>query len=179
MLLKDETIGLVSFEPTHSHQYLKWVNSGEFASLLGRCLPVTQQEHEAWYRSQVGNSNSVFFAVEELPRQSYLGNVWLHNIHWVNRNAELRILLGAEGARGKGYGTRACQLLVRFAFEKLGLRKVYLYVSALNPGAERAFVKAGFSEEAVLREEFFLDGNFVDVKRLACFCDDAKVSPTA
>ena len=96
----------------------------------------------------------------------YLGNVWLHNIHWVNRNAELRILLGAEGLQGKGYGTRACRLLLRFAFEKLGLHKVYLYVSAVNPRAGRAFEKAGFRKEGTLKDEFFIDGKFVDVERM-------------
>lgn len=173
MLLRDETIALVPFESAHSEQYLQWVNTEEFARLLGRCLPVTHQQHEAWYRSQVGSTSSVFFAVETLSEQRYLGNVWLYNIHWVNRNAELRILLGAEEARGRGFGTGACRLLLRFAFEKLGLHKVYLYVSAVNPRAVRAFEKAGFVEEGVLKDEFFVDGRYVDVKRMACFSGGA------
>jgi RimJ/RimL family protein N-acetyltransferase len=85
----------------------------------------------------------------------------------VNRNAELRILLGGEPVPGSG--SRACKLLLRFAFEKLGLHKVYLYVSAVNPRARRAFEKAGFVEEGVLKEEFFLDGRFTDVYRMAAF----------
>jgi RimJ/RimL family protein N-acetyltransferase len=109
------------------------------------------------------------FAVRHLESGQYLGNVWLHGIHWVNRNAELRILLGAEAAREKGHGTRACQLLLRFAFEKLGLHKVYLYVHASNPRACRAFEKSGFVREGVLKDEFFLDGQWVDVHRMAAF----------
>lgn len=169
MLLKDETIGLCPFEANHSEQYLEWVNQEDFARLLGRSLPVTRSEHEAWYCSQVKSSGTVLFAVETHQEGTYLGNVWLHNIHWVNRNAELRILLGAPNCQGKGYGTRACKLLLRFAFEKLGLHKVYLYVSAVNPRAARAFEKAGFQEEGILKDEFFVDGSFVDVKRMAAF----------
>lgn len=169
MLIQDDTIGLVPFEAHHSDLYLDWVNHEEYARLLGRSIPVTRLEHDNWYRSQMSASNSVFFAVETIEGGNYLGNVWLHNIHWVNRNAELRILLGAPNAGGKGYGTRACRLLLRFAFEKLGLNKVYLYVSSVNPRAARAFEKAGFSEEGTLHQEFFVDGQFVNVKRMACF----------
>lgn len=165
MLISDEEIGLFPFEAEESKQYREWVNREEFTGLLGRCLPVTQAQHEAWYRTITQSSSSVVFAVKTLSDMRYLGNVWLHGIHWINRNAELRIFLG--GSQGKGFGTRASRLLVRFAFEKLGLHKVYLYVSTANPRACRAFEKAGFSEEGVLRDEFFTDGRFVDVKRMA------------
>ncbi len=169
MLLNDGTIGLYPFEAEESQQYRQWVNDEEFALLLGRSTPVTQNQHEAWYRSITTSSNSVVFAVKSMKDGEYLGNVWLHNIHWVNRNAELRILIGKT--QGKGFGTRACQLLLRFAFEKLGLHKVYLYVTALNPRAARAFEKAGFQTEGELKNEFFLNGKFIDVKRMAAFAD--------
>ena len=165
MLMNDQEIGLFPFDEEDSRQYLEWVNQEEFTSFLGRCLPVTKSEHDAWYQSIIRSSGSVVFAVKTVEDKRYLGNVWLHNIHWINRNAELRIFLG--GTQGRGYGTRASKLLLKFAFEKLGLHKVYLYVRALNPRACRAFEKAGFVEEGELRDEFFVDGRFVDVKRMA------------
>lgn len=165
MLMDDGEIGLFPFDEKDSLQYLEWVNREEFTSLLGRCLPVTEQEHNAWYQSITKSASSVVFAVKTVEEKRYLGNVWLHNIHWINRNAELRIFLG--GSQGKGYGTRAGKLLVDFAFNKLGLHKVYLYVSSANPRACRSFEKAGFVTEGELVDEFFLDGRFVDVKRMA------------
>jgi RimJ/RimL family protein N-acetyltransferase len=169
MLLDDGVLGLFPFEAEDSRRYRDWVNDEGLARLLGRATPVTEAQHEAWYKGLVGSSSSVVFAVRDLQTGQYLGNVWLHAIHWVNRNAELRILLGSEAARGQGHGTRACRLLLRFAFEKLGLHKVYLYVSSGNPRARRAFEKAGFGEEGVLRDEFFIDGQFLDVSRMAAF----------
>jgi RimJ/RimL family protein N-acetyltransferase len=173
MLLDDGVLGLCPFEADDSRVYRDWVNDEAMARLLGRATPVTQAGHEAWYQSVTSSPQSVVFAVRHLESGQYLGNVWLHGIHWVNRNAELRILLGAQQAREKGHGTRACQLLLRFAFEKLGLHKVYLYVSSGNPRARRAFEKAGFVEEGVLREEFFIDGRFLDVFRMAALAPPA------
>ncbi len=169
MLLDDGVLGLFPFEPSDAEAYRDWVNDEGFATLLGRATPVNAEQHQAWYESLTGSSSIVVFAVRELATGEYLGNVWLHGIHWVNRNAELRILLGAPEARGKGHGTAACRLLLRFAFEKLGLHKVFLYVSSRNPRAQRAFEKAGFHPEGVLKDEFFLDGRFVDVTRMAAF----------
>ncbi len=169
MLLDDGVLGLFPFEPEDAAVYRDWVNDEGFAALLGRATPVSLEQHQAWYQSLTRSSSTVVFAVRELESGRYLGNVWLHGIHWVNRNAELRILLGAPEARGKGHGTRACQLLLRFAFEKLGLHKVFLYVSSGNPRARRSFEKAGFVEEGLLREEFFIDGHFLDVSRMAAF----------
>ncbi len=167
MLIKDDILGLFPFEPEDSTKYREWVNSEDFATLLGRATPVTELQHQTWYKGLVSHPDHVVFAVRNLDNDAYLGNVWLHAVHWVNRNAELRILLGADDARGKGYGTRACQLLLRFAFEKLGLHKVYLYVSAANPRAHRSFLKAGFQDEGLLVDEFYLDGAFVNVHRMA------------
>ena len=167
MLLDDGVLGLFPFEAEQAEVYRDWVNDEELATLLGRATPVTRDQHQAWYQGLSGSQTSVVFAVRELESGQYLGNVWLHGIHWINRNAELRILLGDPLAQGKGHGSRACRLLVRFAFEKLGLHKVFLYVSARNPRAQRAFEKAGFTQEGVLKEEFFLDGRFVDVFRMA------------
>lgn len=169
MLIDDGVLGLSPFEPADSAVYREWVNREEFALLLGRANPVTQAQHEGWYQGLVSSGSTEVFAVRVLETGQYLGNVWLHGIHWVNRNAELRILLGADEAREKGHGTRACQLLLRFAFTKLGLHKVYLYVHASNPRARRAFEKAGFVEEGLLKDEFFLDGQWVDVHRMAAF----------
>lgn len=169
MLLDDGVLGLFPFEPSDAEIYRDWVNDEGFATLLGRATPVTAEQHQGWYDSLTNSSSVVVFAVRELATGQYLGNVWLHGIHWVHRNAELRILLGAAEARGKGHGTSACRLLLRFAFEKLGLHKVFLYVSSQNPRAQRAFEKAGFCPEGVLKDEFFLDGRYVDVTRMAAF----------
>lgn len=167
MLIDDGVLGLGPFESDDAALYRHWVNQESFARLLGRAKPVTENDHQRWYQSLTGSSNSLVFAVRHLESDRYLGNVWLHGIHWVHRHAELRILLGADQAQGQGFGTRACRLLLDYSFTKLGLHKVYLYVSAINPRAQRAFSKAGFEEEGRLREEFFLDGQFVDVIRMA------------
>ncbi len=162
-----ELVTLRPFTEEDSRHYLAWVNDEENADLLGRAKPVSPAEHALWYQSAIKRSDAVFFAVEDNQTRAYLGNVWLWGINWVNRNAELRILLGQN--QGQGRGTEACRLLLDFAFRRLGLEKVCLYVVAHNERARRAFQKAGFESEGLLKKEFFLSGRFCDVYRLAAF----------
>ena len=162
-----EKITLRPFTEAQSLQYLEWVNDSEMARFVTRSLPVTLSEHGRWYESAVGRSDAVFFSVTCNETQRYLGNVWLWGVHPQHRSAELRILLGDASSRGKGFGTEACRLLLRFAFESLNLNKVFLYVLAGNPAARRTFEKAGFRAEGVMPEEYFLDGAYQDGLRMS------------
>lgn len=112
--------------------------------------------------------DAVVFSVIDNESGEYLGNVWLWAVHPVHRSAELRIVMSPE-AKGKGFGTAACQGLLRFAFQDLNLHKVYLYVLNHNKGAVRAFEKAGFVREGVLKDEFFVAGKYEDALRMAAF----------
>ncbi|MCD0451337.1 GNAT family N-acetyltransferase [Actinocorallia sp. API 0066] len=43
-----------------------------------------------------------------------------------------------------------------------GARRVTLRVLSVNTGARRLYAKAGFHIEGILREEFYIDGRYVD-----------------
>jgi diamine N-acetyltransferase len=156
------------FTADQASRYLEWVNQSEIAMAVTRARPVSPLEHQRWYESAVSRSDAVFFSVVT-EQDEYLGNVWLWGVHPVHRTAELRILLGPDAARGRGYGTQSCRLLLDFAFRQLNLNKVYLYVLESNVAARRAFEKAGFTEEGRLAQEFFVDGHYQDALRLAAF----------
>jgi RimJ/RimL family protein N-acetyltransferase len=62
--------------------------------------------------------------------------------------------------QGKGYGTEAVKLLLKFAFNDLNLNKVYLKVFQNNERAIKCYLKAGFVKEGLLRKESFIDGSY-------------------
>lgn len=161
-----ERITLAPFSWDQAEVYLEWVNHEETAHWLTRALPVTRHEHQRWYESLVSRQDSVVFSVIENESGTYLGNVWLWGVQAVHRSAELRILMGPQ-AKGKGYGTEACRGLLNFAFNDLNLNKVFLYVLTNNSAAVRAFEKAGFVREGVLRQEFYVAGKYEDALRMA------------
>jgi RimJ/RimL family protein N-acetyltransferase len=54
-------------------------------------------------------------------------------------------------ARGRGFGTRALQLLSRWAIEGLGLERVELLANPANAASQRVAARAGFTREGLLR----------------------------
>ena len=66
----------------------------------------------------------------------------------------------ARRARGKGYGTDALRVLVRFAFERRNLRRVHLVTLASNAGGLACYRKVGFVEEGRRREHAWVRGGY-------------------
>lgn len=69
-----------------------------------------------------------------------------------HRSAYLRILIGEKSWWGHGYGTEATELVVREAFERLGLDEVKLEVFSTNERAVRAYRRVGFQQTGEHRE---------------------------
>lgn len=53
-----------------------------------------------------------------------------------------------------------------YSFSILNLHKVYLNVAAGNEKAIHIYEDCGFSEDGVLKDEFFINGKYTDVKRM-------------
>lgn len=162
-------IRLRPFEWEDAEVFRHWVNDPEIMSLVDRVLPVTSQGHRWWYEALIKDPHTVIFAIEDLAAKNFIGCVWLHQIDYRHRLAEIRIVIGDKRSWGKGSGKEALKLLSNFAFEKLNLHKVFAFVLSTNQRAVNAFEQIGFSREALLKEEKYVDGVFVDMIRLGLF----------
>ncbi len=150
---------LVPFQRYHLAQTLLWANDSDLGRLVDRVKPISEIEHEAWFVHLHENLHQVYFAVEN--QGSHIGNIWLYDIDWRHRKAELRVLLGQQ--QGQGFGTQAIDLLCNYGFEKLNLHRIYAYVLAINPRARRAFEKVGFELEGILKQDRWATDHYTDV----------------
>lgn len=89
------------FEEEDLENYRGWVNDDEIARLVDRVLPVSREEHEKWYSALLENKNVVVFAIIAASDGCYIGNVWLWDIDWRHRKAEVRILVGDKNTMEK------------------------------------------------------------------------------
>jgi RimJ/RimL family protein N-acetyltransferase len=160
-MVEGDLVVLRPFDRPHLDQTRRWVNDPEIARLLDRVRPVSDQEHERWFDTL--RRDHILFAVHARSDGRHVGNVWLWDLDSRHRKAEVRVLIGESGLAGKGFGSEAIRLLCVYAFERLNLHKVYAYVLGINPRALRAFEKAGFSVEGVLKEDRWAGHAFCDV----------------
>jgi len=97
-----------------------------------------------------------------------VGLVELVEINHIHRRAEFQIIIAPEH-QGNRYATVATRLAMDYAFTVLNLYKLSLIVDCENLRAIGVYKKLGFHEEGLLRHEFFVDGEYRDVFRMAIF----------
>lgn len=162
-MLTGELVSLRPFDRGHLEQTRLWINDPEISRLLGRAHPVSDWEHERWFDALQDGGDQIYFAVHRRSDGRHVGNVWLWGIDGRHQKGEARILIGESEALGRGLGTETIELLCTYAFERLNLHRVYAYVLAMNPRALRAFEKAGFAVEGVLKEDRWDGRRYCDV----------------
>lgn len=106
-------------------------------------------------------SDSVGFAIADRSDGALLGFVGLRGAALPVRAARLAIGLDPD-ATGRGLGTDAVRVMVRYGFLAMGLNRIDLEVFAYNTRAIRAYERAGFRTEVVRREALYADGGFAD-----------------
>lgn len=146
----------------------QWANDSEvtYYMFMG-AMPNTIELLEEEYEQLVKSKNDVVFAVIEKETDIHIGNVGLYVINWISRSAEFRIIIGEKEHWDRGIGTEATKFTVEYAFKRLNLNKVWLGVNAAHKGAIRAYEKAGFVHEGILRQEIYRDGTYYDAVRMS------------
>lgn len=104
------------------------------------------------------------FTIRTLDDDRLLGDIGLYVIHnWGPRDAFVGLGIGDRENWGKGYGTDAMNVALRYAFTELNLRRVTLNVFEYNPRAIRSYEKTGFQHEGRLRQALLRDGKRWDM----------------
>ena len=165
-------VRLVPFAEKHLDATFQWVNDPSMMRLLGRAARVESGEHLRWFEQLKQRTDCRYFSVETSDAGVHVGNIWLWDINTRDRKAEVRILFGDESARGRGYGSEAIRSLANQAFDTMSLHRLYAYVFSMNPRAIRAFEKAGFKSEGILRQDRHVGGEYVDVYLLGQLASD-------
>lgn len=122
---------------------LEWMTDPEITRFF-RFDPsnVTQQSCEEYIENAGSQPNTRHFAVVD-ENDEYLGTISLKDIDLENRCAEYAISTRKK-AHGTGAAILATRLVLQYAFEELGLERVYLNVLAENGRANAFYRKAGF-----------------------------------
>ncbi|MFG6501922.1 GNAT family N-acetyltransferase [Microbacterium sp. P05] len=102
---------------------------------------------------------------------TFIGHATLWGAALPTRIARFAIVIGPDFI-GRGYGTDATRVMLRYAFEELGVHKVELEAWAYNTRAIRAYEKAGFVREGVRRAAAFHRGAFHDSVLMGVVLED-------
>ena len=127
----------------------------------------TKQSHENWIWTHVETGDVVQMIICDLADDLPLGSVYIRDIDRHHNKAEYGIFIGEASARGRGIGTAAAKLMLRYCFEEEQLHRVYLRALSDNGQAIGSYEKAGFHREGLLKDDVCIDGTYRDIVWMA------------
>lgn len=139
-----------------------WLNDPEVTRNLRIYRPLTPMAEEAFLRKLGESESDIVLAIMAREPEQFLGVTGLHQLDARNRHVQFGITVGEKSAWGKGYGTEATRLMVRYAFDTLNLNRVWLHVYEDNERALHVYQKVGFRMEGRLRQSYFREGRYWD-----------------
>lgn len=166
---KDEAVGIYLRAMTDADTDLivRWRNQEAVRKNFFYQEDFTRESHENWVKTKVETGQALQMIICMTEGNVPVGAVNLQRIDRENGQAEYGIFIGEETARGRGIGTAAAVLMLRYCFAQEKLHRIYLRTLAGNAAAIRSYEKAGFQHEGYLREAARVRGAYVDVVWMA------------
>jgi UDP-4-amino-4,6-dideoxy-N-acetyl-beta-L-altrosamine N-acetyltransferase len=156
------TIYLRPLEVEDASVLQPWFNDPDVTRLLRRSRPITLAEEVEFLQRLRSSETELALGITVRETDQLIGTLGLRGIDARNRHAEFGISIGEKQFWGKGYGTEATGLVMRYAFQSLNLNRLWLHVYEYNPRAIHVYEKLGFRAEGRLRQDTFREGRYWD-----------------
>jgi RimJ/RimL family protein N-acetyltransferase len=155
-VLTGRFVRLAAFDPEEmSKAFVRWNLNSTYQRLLNSeptRMP-SAKKNVKWMEEEVAQTSlaSYYFTIRTVAEDKLIGELGLDMVDWSGRDSFVGLGIGEQEYWSKGYGTDVMNVLLRFAFMELNLRRVSLGVFEYNPRAIRSYEKAGFRHEGHLR----------------------------
>jgi len=142
--------------------FMSWVNDPEIAhttSFYTSVISLIQEKEMIEELAKNGNT----FSIVTNENDKLIGNCGFHRTNEINRTAEVGIVIGEKDHLGKGYGTDALRLLLKFGFENRNYNNISLHVYSFNERAIASYEKVGLKKQGIYREALIRGNNKYDI----------------
>jgi UDP-4-amino-4,6-dideoxy-N-acetyl-beta-L-altrosamine N-acetyltransferase len=154
--------------------FWKWKNDAQYYKYFYDLIPITWQEQQEWILKILSDPSELIFTIALNQKDSVaIGTVGFQHIDRRNRKAEWgRWIIGSREQAPRGAGKEVEFLMLEYAFEHLGLNKLYCEVLTSNKMVVNLHKRFGFVEEGLFKEHIFKQGKFVDVIFLSLYSNN-------
>ncbi len=163
-MIEGEKVRLRGFEKEDAEELHEAMNNPDMIRFLSVYKPHSKEEEEEWIEKtweERKKGEKYAFAIEEKENGELIGSISLMDIEDNNKRAEIGAWIKQE-YWGKGYGTEAEKLIIKYGFEELNLHSIYGRVYEFNKRSQRAVEKTGFKKAGRFREAIYRHGEYHD-----------------
>lgn len=167
-ILKGTLVGLTAVESKELVEAVtRWNRDSEYQRLsaLNAANLFSVKKLTEWMEKDQEKDPPPFyyFAIRILDGDRLVGSCGLDGNFFPHGEAFVGIGIGERELWGKGYGTDAMMVVLRYGFQELNLRRISLTCSGFNPRAIRSYEKAGFVHEGRVRKLLHREGKRWDM----------------
>lgn len=173
-LLRGERVYLTAITRDDSATIARWFSDVELLRLTSyhNIMPQTVRDQEKRYDRMRKEDQDYTFGVRIQYEEKLIGIISINDPDWRSRWASIGVTIGEKAYWGKGYGTEAIGILLRYAFYELNLNRIELDVASYNERAIRSYKKAGFQQEVVRRQALYRDDTYYDIIVMSILRDE-------
>lgn len=151
-------------------QLQRWINDPRINRFVISTHPLTFLAEERLFQ-EITKRDDTTITVAVCTHDGALMGTMSLQIDLAKQAGSTGTLLGRE-FQGKGYGTEAKMLLLDYAFNWRGLRKVTSKILATNGRSQRYAQKCGHRHVATIPREHFRDGAWIDEEVYVVFREE-------
>lgn len=157
-------VNLRSINKKDLEQLRIWRNNPKLRSYFRESTELSKEDQLLWYKNIVlPKSMHLMFAIEDKKNSMLLGACGLCYIDRLRRSSDLSIYIGSQEIYlDEVYAVEAAKILIQYAFNELGLHRVWSEVYSHDLKKQKFFEGLNFCLDGALRETHWTQGRWVD-----------------
>jgi RimJ/RimL family protein N-acetyltransferase len=152
---------------------VRWFNDPDINKTLFLEENLQLDKTLEWFDRVKNDDSRMDFAIDSMDGEP-IGVAGLANINRTHRTAECYCIIGQRKFWGKGIGTEAHRIMFEWAFDKLGIEKIWADINPENIAILKVVERLGFKSEGLLRKDRIIGGRRVDVLRIGLLREEFK-----
>lgn len=146
-----------------TERYLDWFNNESVVEFSGGGKKnLTKESVLEYIQTGIDTGRYYMWAIFIKEENLHIGNIKVGEIDLKNNISDLATIIGDVNYWGKGLATEAIEVGQELAFEKYNFRKLSGTILAGNIGSLKAYKKAGWIEEGLLKDHIMANNQLHD-----------------
>ena len=150
-------------------EYLNWHSESHTSYYSASKRIFTKKNLLEEYIKGIENNNNFHYGIFFKENKKLIGVLKLGIINWHHKTSDMIVFLGDKKYLGKGLAVEAINLGNKIAFNEHKLRKLYGGMYKINIASVKAYLRAGWIIEGVLKDQYLHEGQSHDRILVACF----------
>lgn len=157
-------VGIRAVEKEDLKLLRDWRNIPSFRKNFREVRELSLADQEKWFESlQSSKHINYMFTIVDISTGEAIGACGLLYINWIIKAADFSFYIGKDNEYidKNGIADEAAKLLIDYGFKELNLNKIWMELYEYDSQKLEFFIeKFNFKQDAVLRENCFMDGKY-------------------